>query len=73
LVCDVEFYDMLDPFQDGQAYKRMGFLMSKLQVFLKDGLSGKEAVDRCGQEYEEFLKLNDSPSQKARPAAVTIK
>ena len=49
-------YRMLDPFQDGKAYKRVGFVLRNLQDLLSQGLSREEAVGVAHDRYELFLR-----------------
>lgn len=53
-----EYYEMLDPFQDGKAYQRTGFVIKKLQEVFEQGLSRNDAVKRVVSEYNCFLKKN---------------
>ena len=51
-----ELYSTLDPFQDGNAYRRMGFVMKNLQDLLNRGLSREETVAIAKNKYDEFIK-----------------
>lgn len=52
-----KYYEALDPFQDGQAYRRTGFLIQKMQEGLERGLSREDAVVFARKEYEAFLEI----------------
>lgn len=53
-----KYYKMLDPFQDGKAYLRTGFIINRLQDAFKQGLSRREAVKKVKSEYDAFLSKN---------------
>lgn len=53
-----KYYKMLDPFQDGKAYLRAGFIINRLQDAFKQGLSRTEAVKMVKNEYDIFLNIN---------------
>lgn len=50
-----KYHAMLDPFQDGQAYKRTGFIIKKLQEAFGQGLSREEAVKQARKAYNTAL------------------
>jgi hypothetical protein len=50
-----DLYVDLDPFQDGMAYKRTGFVINILHKAFAEGLSREEALDRAREEYGSFL------------------
>jgi hypothetical protein len=50
-------YRTLDPFQDGQAYKRIGFVLKNLQELLGQCLSREEAVKEVSKRYEKLVSL----------------
>ena len=50
-----DIYRMLDPFMDGQAYQRVGFILKTLQEQLGNGLSRKKAVETTKDRYDEYL------------------
>jgi hypothetical protein len=51
-----EYYQMLDPFQDGQSYRRMGFLMKTLRACLERAQTREQAVEQTKIEYEQYLQ-----------------
>ena len=51
-----ELYSTLDPFQDGNAYRRMGFVMKNLQDLLNRGLSREDTVSITREKYDNFIK-----------------
>jgi hypothetical protein len=51
-----EIYRMLDPFMDGQAYQRVGFILRTLQEQLENGLSREKAVEATKYRYDEYLQ-----------------
>ena len=46
---------MLDPFMDGQAYQRVGFILKTLQEQLENGLSREKAVEATKDRYDKYL------------------
>jgi len=50
-----DIYRMLDPFMDGQAYQRVGFILKTLQGKLENGLSREKAVEATKNRYNEYL------------------
>ena len=50
-----DIYRMLDPFMDGQAYQRVGFILRTLQEQLENGLSREKAVEATKYRYDEYL------------------
>ena len=50
-----DIYRMLDPFMDGQAYQRVGFILRTLQKQLENGLSREKAVEATKYRYDEYL------------------
>ena len=48
-----QYYEMLDPFQDGKAYLRTGFVIKKLQEALSSGMHRDEAVKYAVKEYDK--------------------
>lgn len=50
-----DIYRMLDPFMDGQAYQRVGFILRTLQKQLENGLSREKAVEATKDRYDEYL------------------
>ena len=50
-----DIYRMLDPFMDGQAYQRVGFILRALQEQLEHGLSREKAVEATKYRYDEYL------------------
>jgi hypothetical protein len=53
-----KIYNMLDPFQDGQAYKRVGFVLKSLQDLLRQGCDREDTVKITQSRYKVFLKAN---------------
>lgn len=51
-----ELYSTLDPFQDGNAYRRIGFVMRNLQDSLNRGLSRENTVSIAREKYDKFIK-----------------
>jgi hypothetical protein len=49
-------YETLDPFQDGNAYRRIGFVIRDLQDLLNRGLSREDAVSMARKKYDKFIK-----------------
>jgi len=49
-------YHMLDPFQDGQAYKRVGFVLRNLQELLSQGHSREEATEIVKDRYNDYVQ-----------------
>ena len=49
-----KYYEMLDPFQDGKAYIRTGFIINRLQKALGEGLAREEALKKVKEEYDAF-------------------
>ena len=60
------FYETLDPFQDGQAYKRTGFVLKNLQELLGQSLSREEAVKEVRKRYEKSVFLKYKQINKKR-------
>ena len=58
-------YASLDPFQDGNGYLRVGFILKNLQDTLNQGLSREEAFMHTNVKYSEYLKIS-----KATPSTV---
>ncbi len=52
-----KFYEHIEPFQDGKAYQRTGFILNRLQKGFQKGLNRQEAVDLARSEYEESLAV----------------
>ncbi|MFH1845954.1 MAG: hypothetical protein ABH869_00115 [Candidatus Omnitrophota bacterium] len=50
-----KYYTCLDPFQDGKAYKRTGFILKQLQDALKLGMKREAAVSAARKAYDEYL------------------
>lgn len=50
-----DIYRILDPFMDGQAYQRVGFILRTLQEQLENGLSREKAVEATKDRYDEYL------------------
>jgi hypothetical protein len=50
-----ELYSTLDPFQDGNAYRRIGFVMKNLQDSLNRGLSREDTVSIAREKYDKFI------------------
>lgn len=50
-----DIYSMLDPFQDGHAYKRVGFVIKNLQTMLSKGLSRGETIRVAKDRYKELI------------------
>ena len=50
-----DIYRMLDPFMDGQAYQRVGFILKTLQEQLENGLSREKAVEATKDRYDKYL------------------
>ena len=46
---------MLDPFMDGKAYQRVGFILRTLQEQMENGLSREKAVETTKDRYDEYL------------------
>jgi hypothetical protein len=51
-----ELYSILDSFQDGNAYRRMGFVMKNLQDLLNRGLSREDTISIAREKYDKFIK-----------------
>mgnify|MGYP003978914763 CR=1 FL=1 len=51
-----ELYYTLDPFQDGNAYRRIGFVMRNLQDLLNRGLSREDTVSIARERYDNLIK-----------------
>jgi hypothetical protein len=51
-----ELYSTLDSFQDGNAYRRMGFVMKNLQDLLNRGLSREDTISIVREKYDKFIK-----------------
>jgi|TARA_B100002003_G_scaffold235323_1_gene250184 hypothetical protein len=49
-------YDKLDPFQDGQAYKRVGFVLRNLQELLGQGHNREEATKIVKGRYKDYVQ-----------------
>ncbi|MBU0672229.1 MAG: hypothetical protein KJ732_04275, partial [Candidatus Margulisbacteria bacterium] len=54
-----KYHKMLDPFQDGQAYKRTGAIIGALQKELASGLSRLDAVKKVQQRYNKFSAVKE--------------
>ena len=52
-------YQTLDPFQDGQAYKRTGKIIKTLQEACDRGYNRTEAIQEVCEKYKEYLYLNN--------------
>jgi hypothetical protein len=50
-----DIYRMLDPFMDGKAYQRVGFILRTLQEQMENGLSREKAVETTKDRYDEYL------------------
>lgn len=55
-----KYHERLDPFQDGLAYKRTGFVIKKLQEAFQRGLSREEAVAAANKAYKELLAQKEA-------------
>ena len=51
-----KYYKTLDPFQDGKAYLRTGFVIKKLQEALLSGMHRDEAVKYAVKEYDNSFE-----------------
>ncbi len=51
-----ELYSTLDPFQDGKAYRRMGFVINNFQDLLNRGLSREDTISITREKYDKFIK-----------------
>jgi hypothetical protein len=51
-----ELYSTLDSFQDGNAYRRMGFVLKNLQDLLNRGLSREDTILIAREKYDKFIK-----------------
>jgi hypothetical protein len=51
-----DIYRMLDPFMDGKAYQRVGFILRTLQEQLGNGSSREDAVEATKNRYDEYLR-----------------
>lgn len=66
-----KYYEMLDPFQDGKANIRAGFVIKKLQEAFQSGLSRGEAVKWAQKKYGALLDRDFKiTSSLAKEAAV---
>jgi hypothetical protein len=54
-----KYHEMLDPFQDGQAYKRTGLIIKKLQEAIEKGLSREESVKQVSKLYQSALSQKE--------------
>ncbi len=54
------YYDMLDSFQDGQSYKRTGFVISQLQKAFEAGASRKEAIRIAREKYDSLVSNSNA-------------
>ena len=52
-------YFSLDPFQDGQAYRRSGFIMKQLHQALSEGKDREAAVKFMNRKYQELLNQKE--------------
>ncbi|MFH1877221.1 MAG: hypothetical protein ABH883_00230 [Candidatus Omnitrophota bacterium] len=50
-----KYYEGLDRFRDGMAYRRVGFALKGLQEAFVSGLGGREAVKKVKAEYLEHI------------------
>ncbi len=49
------YYQMLDPFQDGKAYLRTGFVIKEFQEAFRSGLTREEVLQRVDQKFASFM------------------
>ncbi|MBT6051886.1 MAG: hypothetical protein HOG49_34215 [Candidatus Scalindua sp.] len=49
-------YNRLDPFQDGQAYKRVEFVLRNLQELLSQGYNREEAAKIAKDRYNDYVQ-----------------
>lgn len=66
-----KYYEVLDPFQDGNAKIRTGFVFNRLQKALQMGSSREEAVKKVRSDYDRFIvenypKKNPQKSENGR-------
>jgi hypothetical protein len=58
------FYNDLDPFQDGNAYMRTGFILKRIRGYIERGIAREEVLERAMEDFQEHLihkgdKAND--------------
>ena len=61
----VEINAMLDPFQDGMAYRRVGSVLKRLQGALEQGESREQALQTIKQYYQELVPFNLNCSKQS--------
>ncbi len=59
-----KYHQMLDPFQDGKAYLRTGFVLKQLQEAFQAGLSREEAVKKARAAYNDYVAQNFNITKK---------
>jgi len=50
-----KLYESLDPFQDGQAYRRTGSILKDLQELLNQGLTREDAIKTLCKRYNDYV------------------
>ena len=53
-----KYHETLDPFQDGKAYLRTGFVIKKMQEFFQSGFLREEVVKKAREEYDAYCNIN---------------
>jgi len=53
-----KLYQSLDPFQDGLAYRRIGYIIKELQETLDQGFFREETVKIVNKRYDEFTSMS---------------
>ena len=56
-------YEPLDPFQDGKAYLRTGFVLRQMQMLFAAGANRGETIQAAQKQYEKILTGAVEPTQ----------
>mgnify|MGYP001607677296 CR=1 FL=1 len=68
----LKYYELIDPFHDGKAYLRTGFIMKKLQEGLQLGMTREAAVNMAREAYDIYINENYKPVQDSSPEEVGV-
>ncbi len=55
----VKYYNILDPFMDGKAYLRVGFIINKLKQGMEAGKTRDEVLELVKSEYESLINKRE--------------
>jgi hypothetical protein len=55
-----DVYNLLDPFQDGKAYQRIGFILNSMHELLGKGMSRQDVINTTKNSYENFYGQSEN-------------